>query len=135
VSFCIICASIKWCSSALSPSDSSMHIGSIDVAPGPICPLTRQRRLLLLKNSTVNVRVVPMSWIIVCKNYIFTLYVFPSKHSEDDECGGDLTAVMDRATNKWRITRQDKTRYDNTRELRVLLIHQLVSPTLKFGWS
>jgi hypothetical protein len=29
-------------------------------------------------------------------------------------------------TNKWRITRQDKTRYDNTRELRVLLIHQLV---------
>jgi hypothetical protein len=30
------------------------------------------------------------------------------------------------ATNKWRITRQDKTRYDNTRELKVLLIHQLV---------
>jgi hypothetical protein len=30
------------------------------------------------------------------------------------------------ATNKWRITRQDKTRFDNTRELRVLLIHQLV---------
>jgi hypothetical protein len=33
---------------------------------------------------------------------------------------------MDRATTKWRITRQDKTRYDNTGELRVLLIHQLV---------
>jgi hypothetical protein len=30
------------------------------------------------------------------------------------------------ATNKWRITRQDKTRYDNSRELRVSLIHQLV---------
>ncbi len=34
--------------------------------------------------------------------------------------------VMDRATNKWRITRQNKTRYDSTRELRILLIHQLV---------
>jgi hypothetical protein len=33
---------------------------------------------------------------------------------------------MDRARTKWRITRQDKTRYDNTGELRVLLIHQLV---------
>ncbi len=33
---------------------------------------------------------------------------------------------MDRATTKWRITRQDKTRYDNIGELRVLLIHQLV---------
>jgi hypothetical protein len=30
------------------------------------------------------------------------------------------------ATTKWRITRQNKTRYDNTRELRALLIHQLV---------
>jgi hypothetical protein len=30
------------------------------------------------------------------------------------------------ATTKWRITRQDKTRYDNTGELRALLIHQLV---------
>jgi hypothetical protein len=30
------------------------------------------------------------------------------------------------ATTKWRITRQDKTRYDNIRELRALLIHQLV---------
>jgi hypothetical protein len=92
VSFCIICASTKWCSSALSPSDSSMHTGSIDVAPGPICPLTRQHHLLLLKNSTINVPVVSMFWIIVCTNYIFTLYVFPSTHSEDDECGGDLTA-------------------------------------------
>ncbi len=30
------------------------------------------------------------------------------------------------ATTKWRITRQDKTRYDNSGELRALLIHQLV---------
>jgi hypothetical protein len=30
------------------------------------------------------------------------------------------------ATTKWRITRQDKTRYGNTGELRALLIHQLV---------
>jgi hypothetical protein len=30
------------------------------------------------------------------------------------------------ATTKWRITRQDKTRYGNIGELRALLIHQLV---------
>jgi hypothetical protein len=33
---------------------------------------------------------------------------------------------MDQATTKWRITRQDKIRYDNTGKLKVLLIHQLV---------
>jgi hypothetical protein len=48
--------------------------------------------LLLFKNSNINVLVVSMSWIIVCTNCIFTLYVFPSTHSKDDECGGDLTA-------------------------------------------
>jgi hypothetical protein len=37
-----------------------------------------------------------------------------------------ISVVMDRAITKWRITRQDKTKYDNTGELKVLLIHQLV---------
>jgi hypothetical protein len=39
---------------------------------------------------------------------------------------GIVNSCYGPVTNKWRITRQDNTRYDNTRELRVLLIHQLV---------
>jgi hypothetical protein len=37
-----------------------------------------------------------ISWVIVCKNYIFSLYALPPSHYDDDgECGGDLT------TNGW----------------------------------
>jgi hypothetical protein len=36
--------------------------------------------LLLLKNSTADVPVVFISWIIICTNYIFSLYAFPSTH-------------------------------------------------------
>jgi hypothetical protein len=61
-----------------------------------MCSLTRQHRLLLCKNSTKDVPIVFMSWIIICVNYIFTLYTFPFAHSEnDDECGSDLI------TNNW----------------------------------
>ncbi len=96
VSFCTVCASTKWCSSASFSSNSWMHTRSINVALGPICSLTHRCHLLLHKNSTTNVLVVSMSWIIVYSNYIFSLYAFPSTHSEDDdECGGDLT------TNVW----------------------------------
>jgi hypothetical protein len=47
----------------------------------------------LHKNWTANVLVIFISWIIVYTNCIFSLYVFPCAHFEDDdECGGDLTA-------------------------------------------
>jgi hypothetical protein len=93
VSFCIIHASTKCCSIASISSDSSMNIGSIDVTHGHVCSLTHQRLLLLCKNSIANVPIVSMSWIIICANYIFSLYAFPYAHSEDDdECGDDLTA-------------------------------------------
>jgi hypothetical protein len=93
VSFCIIHASTKCCSIASISSDSSMNIGSIDVTHGHVCSLTHQHLLLLCKNSIANVPIVSMSWIIICANYIFSLYAFPYAHSEDDdECGDDLTA-------------------------------------------
>jgi hypothetical protein len=68
-SFYTVCASTKWCSLVSSSFDSLMHTRSIEV------PLNF------------------MSWIIICTNYIFTLYAFPFAHSkDDDECGDDLLA-------------------------------------------
>jgi len=93
VSFCIVCAAMKWCSLALSSSNSSMHTGSIDVTHVHVCYFTRQHCLLLHKNSIANVLIISMSWIIIYANCIFTLYTFPSTHSkDDDECGDDLTS-------------------------------------------
>jgi hypothetical protein len=90
VSFYTVYASTRWCSSTLSSFNSSMHIGSINVALGHVCSLTCQRCLFLCKTSTIDVPVVFMSWIIICANYIFTLYTFFFAHSkDDDECGGD----------------------------------------------
>jgi hypothetical protein len=49
--------------------------------------------LLMRKNSTTNLLVISISWIIIYANCIFSLYAFSSTHSEDDdECDGDLTA-------------------------------------------
>jgi hypothetical protein len=91
LSFCIVCASTKWCSSASFSSDSSRHTRSIDVVPSHVYSLACQRCLLLRKNSTSNVPIVSMSWIIVYVNCIFTLYAFLSAHSKDDEWDDDLT--------------------------------------------
>jgi len=85
------------CYSVVSFSpNSSMNIGSTNVAPSLIYFLTHQCLLLLCKNSTIDVLVVPISWIIVYANCIFSLYTFPSTYSkDDDECDDDLT------TNSW----------------------------------
>ncbi len=92
-SFCTVCASTKWCSSASSSSDSLMHIKSLDVTPSLIYFLAHQHHLLLHKISTINVPVVSMSWIIVYANCIFSLYAFLSAHSkDDDECSSNLIA-------------------------------------------
>jgi hypothetical protein len=91
-SFYTIYASTKCCSTPLSSFDFSMNIGSIDVAPGLVYSFAHQCHLLLLENSTANVPVVSMSWIIVYTNYIFSLYAFLFANSkDDDEFGGDLT--------------------------------------------
>jgi len=93
VSFCAICASTKCCSTTLSSSDSSMYTKSIDVIHGPIYSLACHYLLFLCKNSITNVLVVFISWIIICTNFIFSLYTFLFAHFEDDdECGDDLTA-------------------------------------------
>ncbi len=55
-------------------------IRSIDVAYGLVCSFSCQRRLLLHKNSITYVPVIFMSWIIICANYIFSLYAFPFAH-------------------------------------------------------
>jgi hypothetical protein len=95
-SFYTMSASTKWCSLTLSSFDSSMHTKSIDVTPHPLCSLTRQRHLLMRKNSITYVQIVFISWIIIYTNYIFSLYTLPFAHSEDDdECNGNLT------TNNW----------------------------------
>jgi hypothetical protein len=81
----------KVLSTTSSSFDSSMNIGSIDVALNLVCFLGHQLLLLMCKNSTTDVPILYISRIIVCANYIFSLYVFPSTHSEDDdECGSDL---------------------------------------------
>ncbi len=47
----------------------------------------------MCKNSITNLLVIFISWNIIYANCIFSLYAFPSTHSEDDdECDGDLTA-------------------------------------------
>ncbi len=91
-SFCTICASTKWCSSTSSSSNSSMHTRSTTITPSPIYSLAHKCRLLLCKKSIIDVPIIFMFWIIICANYIFSLYVFLSTHSEDDdECGDNLT--------------------------------------------
>ncbi len=90
-SFCTIYTSTKCCSTTLSSFDSSMNVGTTNVAPSLVYFFTCQHCLLLCKNSTIDVSIISMSWIIICANYIFSLYAFPSTHSkDDDECDGDL---------------------------------------------
>jgi hypothetical protein len=93
VSFYIIYASTKCCSTTSSSYDSSMNTWSIDVTPCLICFLAHQCLLLLRKNSIPNVPDVSISWIIIYANCIFSLYTFLFAHcKDDDECGNDLTA-------------------------------------------
>ncbi len=61
VSFCIISTSTKCYFLTLSSSNSLMHTGFINLAPGLICSLTHQCCLLLRKNSITYVPVVSMS--------------------------------------------------------------------------
>ncbi len=106
-SFCVTCSSIDCYSTPLSSFDFSMFTGSTKVVLGPTYTFELQPFLYLRKNSTTNVPVLNISWIIMCINYIFSLYVLPSSHYEyDGECCGDLT------TNGWMF---------NTLELFVLL--------------
>ncbi len=61
VAFCIVYASTKCCSTSLSSSNSSMTTKSTNVTLNPVCSPTRQRLLLLHKNSTTDVPVISMS--------------------------------------------------------------------------
>jgi hypothetical protein len=63
-SFSIIYASTKWCSSTLSSFDSSMHTISTNVALGLVYSFTCQCLLLFYKNSTTNVLIIYLFWII-----------------------------------------------------------------------
>jgi hypothetical protein len=72
-----------------------MNTKSIDVAPSPICFLARQLLLLLHKNSTVNVLILYILWIIVYANCIFSLYAFPSTHFKDDDEYDDNLTIND----------------------------------------
>jgi hypothetical protein len=93
MSFSILCSSTKCCSIASSSSNSSMNTESINVALGLVYSFGCQRLLVLCKNSTTNILVVFMSWIIVCISCIFSLYTFPFIHyDDDDECKGNLKA-------------------------------------------
>ncbi len=90
-SVCVVFVSTKCCSTILSSSNLSMNTRCTNVAPSPICSLARQFLLLLRKNSTIDVLVLYISWIIIYANYIFSFYVFA--HSEDDgECNSNFTA-------------------------------------------
>jgi hypothetical protein len=74
-----------------SSSDSSMNTRSINVTPNLVYYFSCKLLLLMWKNSTIDVLVLYISWIIVCTNCISSLYIFPSTHFEDDdECNGDL---------------------------------------------
>ncbi len=94
VFFCIAYASIDRYSTPSSSSNFSMFTTSINVAFGLACSLEFQQPLLHMhKNSTTYVSNLYISWIIVCKNCIFSLYVLTSSHFENDgECNNDLIA-------------------------------------------
>ncbi len=95
-SFCVACASTNCCSITLSSSNSSMFTRSTNVAPSLACSLELQPFLCLYKNLIVDVPDLYILWIIVCENYISSLYALPSSHFKDDgECDNDLT------TNNW----------------------------------
>jgi hypothetical protein len=82
----------NYCSITASSFDYSMNTKSTDVAFGISCWLTHQLLLHLHKNSITNVLVLYISWIIICTNCIFSLYILPFSHFEDDgECSNDLT--------------------------------------------
>jgi hypothetical protein len=90
----IACASIDCHSTTSFSFDSS--IKSIDVVLGHVYKLTHQHFLLLHKNSITDVLFWSISWIIICTNYLFSLYTFLCAHFEDDEeCNDNLT------TNGW----------------------------------
>jgi hypothetical protein len=79
--------------SITSSSNSWMNTRYTDVVLGPICSFACQLFLLLMhKNSTIDGPILYILWIIVYANYIFSLYILPSSHFEDDgEWDGDLT--------------------------------------------
>ncbi len=54
MSLYVVYASTNFCSTSSSSFDSSMNIGSIDVAFGLVYPLAHQRLLLLRINSTID---------------------------------------------------------------------------------
>jgi hypothetical protein len=72
----IVYASTNCYSIALSSSNYSMNIGSINVALGLVYTFACQCFLLLHKNSTTNVFVWFMSWIIVCEIVSFHCMFF-----------------------------------------------------------
>jgi hypothetical protein len=95
MSFYVVYASTKCYSIASFSSNSSMNTKSTNVVHGPVYFLARQLIIRLHKNSTTNVLVLYILWIILCANCIFSLYAFPSTHSEnDDKCGYDLTYLV-----------------------------------------
>ncbi len=61
VSFCIVYAFTKCCSTTSSSSDSSMNIEPTNVTPCPICFFAHQCLLLPCKNSTTNVPIISIS--------------------------------------------------------------------------
>ncbi len=72
----VVYVSTNYCSTTSSSSNSSMNTKPIDVTPSHVYSLTHQRLLLLCKNLTSNVPILSISWIIVCKHFIFWLYAF-----------------------------------------------------------
>ncbi len=96
VSVCAACASTNCCSTTLFSSNFSMNIKSTNFVLGHVCAFACQCLLLMCKNSTSDVPIWSISWIIICANCIFSLYTFLFAHSEDDEeCNDDHT------TNNW----------------------------------
>jgi hypothetical protein len=93
MSFCTTYVSTDRCSTPSPPSNFAMFTGSTNVAFGPTCTLEFQPLLCLCKNSTADVLVLHIFWIIVYANCIFSLYTLPFSHFKDDgECGNNLTA-------------------------------------------
>jgi hypothetical protein len=90
------CASTNCCSTISSSSNFSMNTRSSKIALGHACSLAHQLFMMLHKNSIADLLVLYISWIIVCTNCIFSLYILPLSHyKDDDECDDDLT------TNIW----------------------------------
>jgi hypothetical protein len=92
-SFCVVYAFTNCRSTPLFSFDFSMFIESTYVIPSLAYTLELQPIMCFHEIFITNILIIFISWIIICTNCFFSMYISPSSHSKDDgECGGNFIA-------------------------------------------